>query len=492
MKVLLVNPPWKKAEGVFGVRAGSRWPFTVPAASAAALPYVPFPFFLAYAAALLERESGLTVSAIDAIAEGLEERAYLDRVAAFAPDVILAETATASWTEDARLARAVKELAPEARLFLAGPHVSSFADKALASVLEVEACLVGEYEWTLRDLIRVLREHDRVPEDMPGLAVRDGSGGVRVNPRRALGDLDELPWPAWHHFPMLNYKDYFCSFPRPMVNMVASRGCPFRCNFCLWPEVMYGGHAYRVRQMSDVVDEMAALVTRYGFKTFYFDDDTFNIGKARLLEFASLVRARKLDVSLAVMARADTMDAETLAALKAAGLHAIKYGVESGSQRVLDLAGKSLDLATVRRTVADTKALGVKVHLTFTVGLRGETLESLRQTRELALELAPDSLQLSYATPFPGTRYHKYARENGFLLTDDETLFDGAQGCVVRTEDLEATEVEAGFHAFRAAWEDFRKNGGTKGNAQIPPQTCSQPLATVRSQGQQTRVPNQV
>jgi radical SAM superfamily enzyme YgiQ (UPF0313 family) len=417
------------------------------------LTYLPFPFFLAQATALLEREGAAEVLAIDAIAEGLTEGEYDAKVASFAPDLILAETATASFSHDARHAQRAKTLLPGVRLAWAGPHATSHPDRALADNACVDWCLVGEYEWTLAELVRQLAKGSLDPGTVAGLAWRGADGRVVVNPRRALGDVGDLPWPSWGHFPMLRYRDPFCGIPEPMVNMLASRGCPYRCDFCLWPETMYGGHAYRVREAGDVADEMEAAVGRYGFRTVYFDDDTFNLGKKRVLALAEAIRARDLGVNLAVMARADGMDEETLDALRGAGLYAVKYGIESGSQAVVDGCGKGLDLATARRMVEYTQRIGVKVHLTFTLGLKGETAESMRLTRELALALDPDSLQLSFATPFPGTRFHAWARERGYLSATDHELFDGGQGCVVRTEALSAAEIEEGAEAFRAAWK---------------------------------------
>lgn len=453
MRVLLANPPWQKSATLYGVRAGSRWPFTMKADGPKGLTYLPFPFFLAQAAGLLEREGAAEVLAVDAIAEGLTEAEYDAKVATFAPDLILAETATASFAHDARHAERAKALLPGVKLAWAGPHATIHPERALADNGCVDFCLVGEYEWTLAELAREMARGSLNPAAVAGLAWRKPNGTVAVNPRRALGDINSLPWPSWGHFPMLRYRDPFCGIPEPMVNMLASRGCPHRCDFCLWPETMYGGQAYRVREPQDVAAEMEAAVTRYGFRTVYFDDDTFNLGKKRVLALARAIRERNLGVHLAVMARADGMDEETLDALRGAGLYAVKYGIESGSQAVVDGCGKGLNLSAARRMVEYTKRIGVKVHLTFTLGLAGETGESMRLTRDLALALDPDSLQLSFATPFPGTRFHAWARERGYLSATDHELFDGGQGCVVRTEALSAGEIEAGAEAFRAAWK---------------------------------------
>ncbi len=453
MKVLFANPPWKKAEGRFGVRAGSRWPFTMPTRDETSLPYIPFPFFLAYAAALVEERSDAEVLAIDAIAEGLTVRAYQKRLEDFAPDVIVAETALASFDHDLAHARAAKAALPGVVSVLAGPQASVEPAAILAENPAADFCLVGEYEWTALELIERLSRPGFDPSAVAGLAWRDASGLPRVNARRPLGDLADLPWPAYRHFPMTRYKDYFCGISGLMVNMVASRGCPHRCSFCLWPEVMYGGHAYRVRDPRDVADEMAHLVAAYGFTTVYFDDDTFNIGKKRVLALAEEIRRREIGVDLAVMARADSMDEEMLDALRAAGLVAIKYGVESASPAILARCGKGLDLDVAKRVIRHTQTLGVKTHLTFTLGLPGETGQTMEDSLRLALALDPDSLQVSLATPFPGTPFYEFAAAKGFLEADRSELFDGSNRATVRTEALTRKDLEEGLHAFQQAWK---------------------------------------
>ncbi len=459
MKLLLANPPWSKdranGERRYGVRAGSRWPYTAPARSAAELPYVPFPFFMAYATAVMEQQERTEVRAFDAIGEGWTQQEYEARLNAFGPDMVVAETATASWPADRMQARRQKYLLPGSLLALAGQHASAQPVQALQECPEAEYCLAGEYEQTLPLLLQAIEKGGGF-EDVPGLAWRE-AGGVRINARPAPVDPDQLPWPAWSHFSMYRYKDYFCNIPGPMVNMLASRGCPYRCSFCVWPRVMYGSHSYRPRNPEDVAAELAHLVTTYEFKTVYFDDDAFNLGKSRLLALCDAIERHGAAANLAVMGRADAMDEECVTRLREVGLIAVKYGVESGDQGLLDRCGKQLDLGKVRKGVALAKAMGVRVHLTFTLGLPGETEETMRRTQELALELAPDSLQVSLATPFPGTPFYDEVKSNGHLLVDGEVLYDGVNACTARTEALTAEQIENGFHAFRRAWDQRQK-----------------------------------
>lgn len=437
MKVFLGNAPWKKP-GFYGVRAGSRWPHF----EREGCTYMPFPFFLAYATSLI-REDGGTPLLVDAIAEGIDDNAFFERLQSFAPDVIVFEVSSASLNTDIAILDRTRELmGPTVRIVFVGAHHPLGTPAFLAEHPELDFALSGEYEFPLRQLVRALR--DGAPLDaVPGLAWRD-DGSVRVNPRGELqADLDAFPWPERDMLPMQQYCDRPGGIPAPSLQLIASRGCPFGCVFCAWPQLMYGGHSYRTRSPKDVVDEIEFCVNRYGFKSFYFDDDTFNVGKERILALAKEIKSRQLGLPWAIMARADQMDRELLTALWDAGLRALKYGVESGSQEILKATCKGLDLDKVTETVRITRELGINYHLTFMFGLPGETRETARQTIDLALRLDADSAQFSVATPFPGSRFYKQLLEKGHLLSDNYDDYDGYHSAVVRTDALGPDELLA-------------------------------------------------
>jgi len=456
VKVFLANPPWRKGERL-GVRAGARWAFTMAAGKGSKIPpYVPFPFFLAYAAAVLE-QAGIEVRLVDAIAEGMETGPFLREIADLVPDLVLLEASTPSIYSDLALSQEIKRQVPTVRLALCGPHVSALPVQTLEMAPAVDFVMVGEYEYTLRHLAACLRAGEATApsplDEVLGLAWREADGRVRLNPRRPLIDkIDELPWPARHLLPMQRYRDNFAGLPMPGLQMWASRGCPFRCIFCVWPRVMYGGQAYRARDPVDVVDEMEQTVQRYNLCSVSFDDDTFDIGKPRILRLCSEIKQRNLGLPWTAMARADTADREMLEAMAGAGLYAIKYGVESGVQELVDAAGKSLDLKRVKETVQITQDLGVKVHLTFTLGLPGETEETIRQTIDFASDMNADSVQFSIATPYPGTTYYDMAEAGGMLVAQSWEDFDGADRAVLRTEALPPAKLEAALRRALRQW----------------------------------------
>jgi anaerobic magnesium-protoporphyrin IX monomethyl ester cyclase len=448
MRIVLGNAPWNK-QGHYGVRAGSRWPHFEKNDAG----YLPFPFFLAYAAALLEKH-GFQVLIIDAVAEHLSEDAFFARLAEFAPQLVVYEVSTPSIEIDLHLARATKNLVPPGTpLVFCGPHHEMFAEGFLQSHDCVDFVLKGEYEFTLLALARAL-ESGAAPDAIPGLIARNAAGEVTVNPDRPLElDLGAFPWPARHLLPMEQYLDLPGGIPAPSLQIWASRGCPYGCIFCSWPQIMYGGSNYRTRDPKDVVDEIEFCVAKYGFKSFYFDDDTFNIGKPRILELCREIESRQLGLPWAIMARADCMDLEILTAMKRAGLVSLKYGVESSDPAVLAASGKALDLDRVRETIALTKKAGICFHLTFTFGLPGETRQTMDSTVAFALQADPDSLQFSIVTPFPGSRYFEMLEEKGYLLSRNWEEYDGYNRAVIRTDELSQQDLERALVRANRTWK---------------------------------------
>lgn len=459
-KVLLVNLPWQKGENR-GVRAGSRWPHIKDKSEG---PYMPFPFFLAYAAALL-RKYDIDAEVIDAIAEETPADKFLAGLRRRDFDILAAETSVPSFDYDKDI---LKEISSRGvPIVLCGPHPEIYREEFSAENGFVEFVLFGEYEWTLLELMQALSRGERDFSAIAGLIWRDAAGRVVKNPPREPVAIDTLPWPDREGLPMEKYWDLPGDIPLPSAQMVASRGCPFGCNFCLWPQALFGGRTYRARNVKDVADEMEYLIKEKGYKSVYFDDDTFNVGKPRMLEFCvELIRRDLHKIPWAIMAKADLMDKEILDQMKQAGLYAVKYGVESAAQELVDRCGKNLQLKKAEEMIEYTKSLGIKVHLTFSFGLPGETRKTIRRTVDYALKLDPHSVQFSIITPFPGTALFEELDREGRILTRDFSLYDGHYNCVFQPEHLTAQELEqAKRYAYRR-WSDYqRKKRGFKGDA---------------------------
>jgi anaerobic magnesium-protoporphyrin IX monomethyl ester cyclase len=432
MKIILANLPWN---GFFrtGVRAGSRWPHLKGPTEK---DYLPFPFFLAYAAALLKKNN-FQVQLIDAIAQEKSYRRFLADIRKIKPQLIVCETSTVTLDHDLRLLEKIGQNVP---IVVCGPDINIRQPAFLDKYPFITYVLVGEYEFTLLELVRHL-ELGKSLEGITGLIYRS-TDGIKINPPRPLVDLDNFPWPLRQGLPLDKYNDTPGDMPVPSAQMLASRGCPYKCKFCLWPQVMYQSNAYRVRNVADVVDEMEYLVKEMGFKSIYFDDDTFNCGKDRMLELCDEIKKRNLNIPWAIMARADLMTEEILEQMRSAGLFAIKYGVESAKQELLDNISKGMDLKKTENIIRFTKMLEIRTHLTFTFGLPGETKESILKTIDLALKLDPTTVQFSIATPFPGTSFYDELREKGYILSENWAEYDGNHKSVIKSNNISQRDLE--------------------------------------------------
>lgn len=439
-RVMVINPPWK-ANGRRGVRAGSRWPFSGKECNGQQLAYAPYPFFMGYLSALL-KDNGINPVVVDGIGEGLNNFEFMERVAGYKPDIIVMETSTASYIVDHLWLMRIKERLPDTIIVWTGPHVSAMGDTVMAANHLVDFVIQGEYEVVAAELIDCL-SNGRDYSHIKGLIYRNAENGLVDNGKAPAVDIDALPFPDRLSMPIYKYVDLFGGIPYPSLQVHASRGCPFGCIYCVWPQVLYGNRKYRTRNPEKIAAEIHDAVSTYGFRSFYFDDDTFNIGKERLLELCKALQRYGLDkIPWGAMARADTSDFETLKAMRQSGLVAMKIGVESGDQDLVNRAGKQLSLAKVENAVEWCRELGIRIHLTFTFGLPGETIQTIEKTIEFAKRLNPDTIQFSITTPLPGTRYYKELKSTGNLLSTDWERYDGGLFTVIKTDTVSQTQLE--------------------------------------------------
>ncbi len=411
---------------------------------------------MAYAAAVLE-ENGYFPRILDAIAERISLPLFVYKTQRYRPDMIVLETSTPSFIDDLIIVKTIREsLGKTVKIALSGPNQLMLEDNFMADNPEVDFVFQGEYEFILLELVQCLEKEEDL-SGITGLIFRRADGTVVRNaPRPLLENLDDLPWPSRHQLPMMEYYDDVGGIPQPNAQVWASRGCPFQCIFCLWPQLVYGSQSYRVRSPKSVVDEMEWLVNVYGYKSIYFDDDTFNIGKSRMLEFCRELQSRNFNTPWGIMARADTMDREILIAMRDAGLYSVKYGVESADQSIVDGSGKNLDLKKVVENVGITRDLGIQFHLTFTFGLPGETWETARETIDLALEMDPQTIQFSICTPMPGSKYYNMLEEKGHICSTDWSSYTGFDSAVARTEELSSENLQEILKEAYTRWDAHR------------------------------------
>ncbi|RMD80076.1 MAG: radical SAM protein, partial [Lentisphaerae bacterium] len=395
----------------------------------------------------------LDVLFIDAVAEGLRHDAIKERLLEFTPQYLILELTIPSLKQDKSFCRWCRETLPSTQILAGGaiPHsiIRPLLDEGL-----VDYWIRGEYDQALVALVDCLVQgHDG--HAVAGVVTRDWDSGSRGY----VQHVDSLARPPYECLPMENYRDSVCGLPHPMLQTWFSRGCPFTCSFCVWPQLFYGSRRYRCRDVETGVREIAELVERYNLLSFYIDDDTANIGKRRLFLLAEKLQEYGLSkLPWAMMARADCMHEDVLEALKESGLYSIKYGVESIDPQLANACDKGTRMDRLYRTIEQTRELGIKMHLTFTLGIPGETRDTMFRTLEFALNTAPETAQFSICTPFPGTRFFDECERNGWLRHHNWEDYLGDSRAVIDTPWLPAEVLEETYAEICRCWREFVTN----------------------------------
>ncbi|HDI46267.1 MAG TPA: radical SAM protein, partial [Candidatus Methanomethylia archaeon] len=274
-------------------------------------------------------------------------------------------------------------------------------------------------------------------KEIKGIAFRDEGKVIVTPPRPLIQNLDEIPFPARHLLPMDKYT--VLGQQTVIGHVMSSRGCPFRCIFCSSSRIF--GRVWRGRSPKNVVDEIEELCDKWKAKHIEFADDTFTLNMKRAEEISKEIIRRGLDIFWACGARVDTLRRELVQWMKKAGCHVIYIGVESGSQRILNLLKKGIRLEQVIKAVKWLKEAGMEITASYVIGTPGETKEEVERTIKFAVKLDTDFAQFTAMTPYPGTEVYEYAKREGLLLTNDWSKFTTIKP-VMRTKELSAEEIE--------------------------------------------------
>ena len=435
MKVLLFNPPAPDGRGFTregrctqeaGVWA-SQWP----------------PVTLATAAAFLAG-GGHEVHGIDFPALGLTVRDLEARIAAWRPDAAFWTTGTPTLAHDLYIATLVKAASPETLTAVMGTHVSVMPGEVLENSA-VDVVIRGEPEGIIRELCRRQgrspeagngaitpnpegggsgRREGRRLSDVAGISYKDAAGAVIHNPDAGWLPPEEIPAPAWEHFDLAPYRLPLSG--RPFLIVAPVRGCPYACSFCTAP--VYYGRKLRKRTVANVIAEIKDNIRRFGVTEFFIWADTFTADRKYVRSFCAGILEAGLRITWTCNSRVDTIDGETLALMKKAGLWMISFGLESGDDDILAASGKRITTADSRRAVRLARAAGVRTAGHFILGLPGETEATMAATLRLASELPLNIAQFYAAAPFPGTRLYEEATAKGWLKTGGGIRLAGAYG----------------------------------------------------------------
>ncbi len=398
---------------------------------------------LAYLGAVSERR-GDEVKIFDA---DVEDGSVTDAVREFDPHLVGITANTSQVKQAWRTAQAVKSV-KDVFLVLGGPHPSVLPAES-AERPEVDLVVRGEGEDIWLDISnvvdgllaagadatagRILDPQADPFADLFGVTYQTADGQMHHNPDHPpVADLDALPWPAYHLFKMERYTNLQPATDSiegaRSFSLLTSRGCPYRCTYCsqsIMPQ------QWRARSPQNVLAEWRHLVEDLGAQEIGVLDDTANVRMQRLMDLSDLLIENNLDHVPWIFVngiRANLVNRELLARMKAAGLKRTAFGVESGDPEILAALNKKIDMETIRQAFRDAKMVGLETIGFFIIGLPGETEETMERTIRFAIELDPMIANFSMMTPFPGTQVYEMVKENGHFLMkdwDDYVFFEG-------------------------------------------------------------------
>jgi anaerobic magnesium-protoporphyrin IX monomethyl ester cyclase len=369
-----------------------------------------------YAAALL-RQRGFSVVLFDSMMESPEER-FARAVAENRPRVVAIYEDNFNFLSKMCLSR-MREAAfgmidiaraAGAKVVVNGSdasdHCLEYLDRGAGYVL------LGEAEWTLLELAETLAGRTGcLPEEIHGLAYAENPGGpvVRTPARRLMKSLDLLPFPARDLSDMDKYRSVWKrAHGFFSLNLVASRGCPYKCNWCARP--IYG-NSFNVRSPESVALEMLELRDRFGADYLWFADDLFGIQKHWVQELADQIEHRGAVVPFKMQSRVDLMQQDSVNALQRAGCAEVWMGVESGSQKILDAMDKGTCVSQIEAASERVKSAGIRSCFFLQFGYPGETWADIEKTIRLIRETRPDDIGVSVSYPLPGTAFYDRVRE---------------------------------------------------------------------------------
>ena len=377
------------------------------------------PIGLGYLSAIL-RNKGMPVAVHDNTLLRYDDARLGSLVRELKPKVVGLYAATPMIRRAEAIVKLVREIDPGILTVLGGPHPTCTAPETLQFC---DVVVIGEGEETLPELMDRFLGGSRDFTGIRGCAFKDMAGEVRINPpREILRDLDAVPFPDFQHMPielyLKNGNTYGITQRTPRsLPIMASRGCPSTCTFCQ----RFLGKKFRVRSAANIVDELAFWKEKYRIDEFNFLDDNFTLVKKHVLDVCEMIHQRGLNIKFRFPngVREDFLDEEILDALKSVGCYHLDFGIESGSQKVLDIMKKGKQLSKIVEKVYLCKKAGFKVSSSFLFGTPGETLADMEETIRFAVSLPLDSACFSLVMPFPGTEIRAEAIQKGYLVHSD-------------------------------------------------------------------------
>lgn len=383
------------------------------------------PVGLAYLAGAIQHEHSAAI--LDMLKTHMTDTEFCAYVQSGQFDVVGFQCYTQELQAVAKLAGLVKSVSKEIVTIAGGPHPTLLPKETMAYFSSVmDFLLRGEGDLTFPLFLQCLQQNLKNVENVSGLVWKQADKVIENAPHEFVKDLNALPLPAWEliqpqTYPPAQHGAFFKKFP--IAPIVTTRGCPYACKFCSAP-ILSGRHV-RFHDPEKILNEIRLLHSQYGIREIHIIDDNFTINRSHANAVLTKIIEAKLDISIAFPngIRVETVDNELLELMKRAGAYLISLGIESGSDRVLQLMNKKLKVAATEEKVNLIHKAGLDIAGFFVIGFPGETKEDIEQTIRFSLKLPLIRANYFDFLPLPGTPIYYELEQKGELAKIDWKQF---------------------------------------------------------------------
>ncbi|MHA1753302.1 MAG: B12-binding domain-containing radical SAM protein [Candidatus Helarchaeota archaeon] len=375
--------------------------------------YTAIPLGLAYIATVLEK-AGHKPVVLDAAVHQMDQKTFDYVIRKTHPDVVAIAAFTPTFNYAVSHAQIVKDNFPDVPVIIGGHHVTFLPEHSLKTSPAIDYVIRGEGDYTTTRLINALENNNENIRKILGLSFRSNGSFIHTPDAPLIKNLNEIPFPARHHFPNEHY--HFFGSSLKGTSMVSSRGCNRKCSFCSITQFYH--HRWRARSPLNVIKEMLDVHEKYKSTIIGFMDDNFALNKKRLLDMCLIMRKYGVvdNICWGSAIRVDTINFEILNQMRKAGCAMLFYGVESGNQNVLNNVQKGTTVQMIEDAFKWSRRLGIDTIASLALGLPGDTFESCLETIYwVKNKLKPTFVVWAAATPYPGTPFYEECLEKGWL-----------------------------------------------------------------------------
>ena len=375
------------------------------------------------------KKMGLTVKFIDSLIEGGTMEEIAQSIIRENPKFVCFSIMTCQVHTAMKLAARIKEVNKDIKIIFGGSHIASTKDELFQFTKDVDYLMYGEAEKSFYELYNAKTEEDL--SKISGLIYRSGDS-IKTNPNVPIQNLDELPFPDLSLTKLHAYNGYYVK-SLPVATIMGTRGCPFRCTFCDQFATM--GREFRFRSPKNIVDELEYNNKTFGVRDFVFKDSTFTCKKDWVYAICKEIIDRGLKINWSCNTRVSMVDAPLLKAMKDAGCYMIAFGIEAGTQHVLNMMKKGTTVEQAYKTTSLCREAGIETTGYFMIGNPGEKEEDALKTIELAKEIDLDYATFGVTIAYPNTEIYFWALENN-CLSDRQWYMKETDTDIVGTREI--------------------------------------------------------